>query len=99
MGILMTQIHPLLSHVHPRTLKKPKAVDADDDVTMDGSVKSTRTTRSKVEREAELDLRARKKAYSQRLKFDSSLKWNGTSATFRTLSKALEGHLIMGGAT
>ena len=45
--------------------KKPKAVDADDDVTMDGSVKSTRTTRSKAEREAEHDLRARKKTYSQ----------------------------------
>lgn len=33
------------------------------------------------------------------MKFDSSLKWNGTSATFRTFSKALEGQLIMGGAT
>src|SRR5437868_7674225 len=84
--------------------KKDKSCEMDDDVTMDGtvdqiSVRSTRTTRNKAEREEENELRLINKPYSQRLKFDSSLKWNGTSVTFRTFSKALEGQLVMGGAT
>ena len=85
--------------------KKAKPYDIDDDITMDGSIKSTwstrstRSSRSRAEKDADIELRMRNKAYSQRLKFDSSLKWNGTSATFRPFSKALEGHLIMGGAT
>lgn len=45
--------------------KKAKPHEIDDDVTMDGSIKSARTSRSKADKEAEKELRERNKAYSQ----------------------------------
>ena len=84
--------------------KKPKPHEmVDDDVTMDGTIdqrstRSSRAAKTKAEKEEEAEQRLRYKPYTQRPKFDSSLKWNGTNATFRAFSKALEGLLIMGGA-
>src|SRR5688500_5470869 len=83
--------------------KKPNPFEmVDDDVTMDETVdqrstRSTRAAKTKAEKEEEAEQRLRYKPYTQRPKFDNSLKWNGTSATFRAFSKALEGLLIMGG--
>ena len=61
-------------------------------------MKSSRSAKTKTEKEQEAELRLRNKPFTQQPKFDSSLKWNGTSATFRIFSRALEGHLVMGGA-
>ena len=64
----------------------------------DSSVKTSRSKRSREEKELEEENRLRNKPYVQRLKWASFLQWDRTSANFRVFSTALKGHLIMGGA-
>lgn len=90
--------------------KKPKDLNEDDDLTMDedecplvpetpdGSIKPSRSKRTREEKDLEEENRLRNKPYVQRLKRASFLQWDGTSANFRVFSTALKGHLIMGGA-
>ena len=62
--------------------------------------KSIRVRKAKMkESEDAMELRLRTKPVAGRLKFDSSIKWDGTYSTFKIFSQAVIGHLMMAGAS